>query len=572
MSRSRLAARVCASLLLGAFVVGTAGTASAASADPVAAAITGALRAHDISPVQARDLRRTWVRSARDARRAPTATRRATIVAARAYATRIARRGQLAPDRLETVLLGIDATARTMTGARAFPAHESELSLSGEPVVFTYYAGRGVQFQPFESFKLGMQYLNAAAPDVDRARALAERMLELSQMRGTARVWEYCFPFNGPDRPWTSAISQALATEFYFRLAALAPAEDRTRYEQAAAQTANSFLRSTRTNGVGTPEGAGRYYVMYSFDPTQRILNGHLQSLINLNRYAKATGSPVARRAVELGIASVLPLLPRFDTGAWSNYLPHQEAELGYHEFQTSQLVKLGAELDDPVAADEFAQYGARFSLYLITPPTLQFTSALREAIVPARDGYRDSIRVGYRVDKHAKVTMVVRDADGIEVARVSDTSDRTNAGAVIWTARNDRGSTVPDGSYTARLTVTDVAGNRSFLDVPGTLDVARDTIAPTLASVAVAASGARASIVSIRANDAGSAWIDAELRIAGVVVARTRAPRAGNFRLRVPRPAATTRRAALVLRDSSGNELVQPLARPLPAAPDRLR
>lgn len=525
-----------------------------APADPVARAINTALVTRRISPIDARAYRATWASSARAARTARTSSRRAAIVAVRSYTTSLARSGGLTPDRLEPALLSVRATTWTMLSAPDFPRHEQEVTIPGEVVVFTYYAGRGVQFQPFETYKQGLRTLNTLKPDVPAARAIADRMLDLATPRGPALTWEYFFPFGGPSRPWTSAISQAIATEFFWRVGTSLPEAERGPYLAAAEGAARSFQLGTGQGGVASPQGKGRFYVMYPFAPSQRILNGHLQVLLNLNRYATQSGSTVARSVVQSGLVGVIPMLPRFDTGAWSNYQPGQEAELGYHEFQTEQLVKLGEELENPT----FADYGARFATYLETPPVIAFQAAAPPSIFAARDGFRDSTTVRYTVDKRAKVTLVVADADGREVTRTSATRGR-GSGTITWNGRTASGAAAPPGDYTARFTVTDVAGNRAFETLSQPLRVARDTLAPTLRLLTVRERGST-TIVTTNAFDAHSGFLIAKVRLDGRVLATVRAPRVGSASLRIRRPMSVVAAGELVLRDTSGNELVQPL------------
>ncbi len=534
--------------------VAPAGAQAAPAADPVVRAIDAALVAKKITPVKARDLRLTWSASARAARTARTSSRRASIVAVRAYTTNLARSGGLTADRLDPALLSVKATTWTMLKSPTFPSHEQEVTIPGEVVVFTYYSGRGVQFQPFETYKEGLRKLNTIKPDVAAARAIADRMLQLSMPRGPALTWEYFFPFGGPSRPWTSAISQAVATEFFFRVGAALPEAERGPYNAAAEGAARAFQLPTKNGGVATPQGGGRFYVMYPFAPSQRILNGHLQVLLNVNRYANASGSAIARDVVQSGITAILPILPKFDTGAWSNYQPGQEAELGYHEFQTEQLVKLGEETKN----DTFADYGARFTRYLETPPTLTFPAAPLSAIFAARDGFRDTVAVPFHLDKRARVTIVVFDSTGREVRRVSTSLGR-GAGTITWDGLDNRGKPVPAGDYAAELTVTDIVGNRALVKHEQPLRVVKDELPPNLRLMTIRESRG-VTLVTATAFDAQSAHVTAMVRIDGKVVATARAPRVGSVALRVKRAMADVKRGELVLRDTSGNELVQRL------------
>jgi hypothetical protein len=530
--------------------------APARVADPVYAAINRAVVRGEITVVDAVGMRATWRMSEHAARSSRTAERRANVAAVRAWTTALARSGQLSGSRLAPAMLSVKATSWAMRYRDEFPSHEQVVDVPDEVVEFKYYAGHGVQVQPFETFKEGMRALNQDEPDVEAARRIADRMLELDTHRGTSTTWEYFFPWNGGGltRPWTSAISQALATEFYFRLAELVPEAERAPYAQAAAATTRSFLRSTNAGGVATQQGKGSFYVMYSFQPAQRILNGHLQVLLNVSRYAEASGSPEARQVVDAGTRAVLPLLPKFDTGAWSYYLPGSEAELGYHELQTSQLVRLG----DATGNQVFTEYGARFTKYLETPPTVSLDSSSWPSIIPARDGFRDRIVVRFAIDKTARVTLVVRDQAGAELYRTS-WNGRRGRGSIAWDGRTSAGKVVPDGDYVATLTSTDVAGNRGVDTLPTMLRVARDTIAPAASMVTVRDVGGM-GVVSVRASDAGSAWIVARVRVDGRTVAVRRGPRSGSITLRTRRAVAEVSRGEVVLTDSSGNSYAYPL------------
>jgi hypothetical protein len=455
--------------------------------------------------------------------------------------------------------MSVRATTQILGSSRRFPGHEEDLTIPGEPLVFSYYAGRGVQLQPFETLKEGMRALNQPVPDLERARAIADRLIELSQRNGTVITWEYFFPFGGPSRPWTSAISQGLATEFFHRLSVATPTTEglaSTTYAQVAEGVTRSLLTSSRRGGVATPEGRGSFYVMYSFHPNQRILNGHLQVLLNTNRYAQATGSPLAAKVVRDGLAAVLPMLPRFDTGSWSNYQLGQEADLEYHEFQTGQLVKLGKELNEPT----LAAYGERFDFYLTTPPTLVLPTTNLPPIIGAPDGYRDTVRVPFTIDKRARVTMVIeRASDGSEVQRVTTWVSKGRR-AIAWNGRTARGARAASGAYVARVVATDVAGNRTTSDLAPQLMIEADTVAPLVRLLTVRSAG-RGTLVTASAFDASSGWITVELRRGRTVLAQTRIARSGTARLRVARTQAQLAGAVLVLRDSSGNVLMQPLA-----------
>lgn len=553
--RRHLLLALCATLLACVLMTVAAPSTHAATADPVIRAINVALMKKQITPADAARHRSTWWSAGSAARRSSTWARRNEVAAVRTYTTRLARSGGLTARRLEPVLLSVRATTWVMRNG-SFPRHEQKITIPGEIVVFKYYAGRGVQFQAFETFKLGMASVNlAVTPDAEDARRIADRMLQLGVWRGNSLVWEYYFPFGGPAAPWTSSISQALGTEFFQRVAAVSPDGQGTRYANVATAMSRSFLRSSSSGGVSVKEGDGRWYLIYPFAPSQRILNGHLQVLVNLTRYAEAANSDSARLVVDEGIRGVVPLLPRFDTGAWSNYLPGQEADLEYHDFQTSQLRRLA----DITGNTAFRTYADRFATYRVTPPTLAIPGRGWPAIVPARDGFRDSIVVAYRADKRSRDTLRIVDANGLPVRTLTATGGR-GVHRIVWDGRDSAGRLVLDGAYTGSITAVDVVGNSRTFQLPAPLTMQRDRQAPSLLSHAVRSAGATSTVVETRVADAGSAWVTVRVVLAGRAIAVRRGPRVGRVTLRIPRPVGTVRRAVLELTDSSGNRLLQPL------------
>jgi hypothetical protein len=154
-----------------------------------------------------------------------------------------------------------------------------------------------------------------------------------------------------------------------------------------------------------------------------------------------------------------------------------------------------------------------------------------------------------------------VRDEAGVEVNRMSIVRGR-GAHVITWDGTTASGSRAPAGSYVGDLTSTDIVGNRSTKMLEAPLRVIADQTAPVLRLVTMRERGTQ-TIVTAGAFDMGSGWIVAQLRIDGEVVATVRGPRSGTSTLRVRRPVADVRRGELVLRDTSGNELVHPLGTP---------
>jgi hypothetical protein len=532
--------------------------AAARPKDPVLTAIAAAVKVKALTPADAVKLRAVWSTSARAERTARTGARRSNIRAVRAYATNLARHRALTPTRLKPVFLSIDATTKILGSRRAMPRHEQVVRVPGELAVFKYYSGRGVQFQPFETFKLGVGYLTQDPPRTGAARKLADRMLELGTVNRTATSWEFHFPFGGPASPWRSAIAQAHALRMYALLAQQVPEAERPKYTAAADAIVQSFNQGTAGGGVAVNEGPGKFYVMYSFNPAQRILNGHLQSLLSLWRYSQQTGSPAARAAYDRGYAALVPIISKFDTGDWSRYQYNQEADREYHSFMTEQLQDLARETRDPM----FVLYARRFRIYLEEPASLgiRVPTPLPSIVLP-KDGYRDTIALRFELNKNARVTAIITDGNGMEVRRITAAAAR-GINTIYWDGKDAMGAQAPDDAYLARFSVIDRFGRRSAANVTQPLVIEHDTEPPLpiLATLIESADGTSTQ-VTINVQETASRWYEGQLFIAGAAITDVVHVKSGPITFTVPRPRAEVLTASVHFVDSSGNTSDTPLA-----------
>ena len=65
---------------------------------------------------------------------------------------------------------------------------------------------------------------------------------------------------------------------------------------------------------------SGRWWPLYSEQPSLRVLNGDLQAVISLYDYAAITGDAQALAWAQDGARAAIAVLPSYDTGAWSRY------------------------------------------------------------------------------------------------------------------------------------------------------------------------------------------------------------------------------------------------------------
>jgi hypothetical protein len=209
----------------------------------------------------------------------------------------------------------------------------------GDGLVFRYYGGAGLQFQPLLSFAaLNNQVLQRRC---GAARRLASALLARAVRSGEAAYWEYDFSFEGGPVPWRSGFAQVVAAQ------ALARAGVMLRDPALSAAAASAFRGLRRTLLI--PLAGGLWVREYGFT-NQVILNAQLQSIISLDSYATIAESAAARRlADELAVAT-RRLLPSFDLGCWARYqLGGAAASLHYQTYHVELLRRLAATHAEPI-------------------------------------------------------------------------------------------------------------------------------------------------------------------------------------------------------------------------------
>jgi hypothetical protein len=215
-------------------------------------------------------------------------------------------------------------SSATTPGARA-----ANMTFPGSGIVFEYYPGLGLQLQvnaTFSSADAMLQYGNQRA--AQQAGTILDQMLPLASRRAGLLTWEYEFPFEGVDPPWTSGLSQATAIDAYIRAAKRLNRPD---FLKVAVRLARLFTVAPPV-GVRVNLSAGPWFLLYSFDSSQLVLNADLDALIALHKLRVATGSSWVTALTHSALHSLLHYLPRFDTGSWSYYaLGGPLADLNYH-------------------------------------------------------------------------------------------------------------------------------------------------------------------------------------------------------------------------------------------------
>jgi hypothetical protein len=250
-----------------------------------------------------------------------------------------------------------------------------------DEMVFQWYAGQGLQIQQLATAGRANALVKAClepnpqlACDRERVRTALDGLVTLAVQRGDFRAWEYYFAFGGGRPPWISGLSQGTAMQALARGSQVL--QDPT-YLEVAREARPAFERRPPA-GVRQPVGAGDHYLIYSFNPRLRVLNGFLQALVGLHDYGEAADDDVARRLFRAGDRQARREIPRADTGAWSRYSAGgAESDLGYHRLVRDFL----RSLCERTREDPYCSTAERFTAYLRERAGLRFLPAGRPRV-----------------------------------------------------------------------------------------------------------------------------------------------------------------------------------------------
>jgi len=342
------------------------------------------------------------------------------------------------------------------------------VSFQGSPLVWQYYTGEGLQIQWLGTFGKANALWKSRTHDADLRRLLDEAIALAAQRAGGA-AFEYLFDFGGGRPPWVSGLAQGTGIQALSR-GAIRLSEPR--YFDAARSGLGVF-RAPPPSGVRVTTPAGAHYLIYSFSPGLRVLNGFTQALNGLHDFALLANDAEGRAMFTAGEAQLRAELPAYDTGAWSRYSLRSDADLSYHKLARDFLVNLCTRLKDDAAraaapatggtapaaapladATPYCAAGERFSSYLRRPPVVSLVSRRARAGKPA------SLRIA--VSKPAYVKLAVRRGD--RTVAVFGAQVASGRRTLVWPRPR------PGAGYEVMLRATDLAGNVG--SATGELDV----------------------------------------------------------------------------------------------------
>ncbi len=227
-------------------------------------------------------------------------------------------------------------------------------------VVYRYFAGRCFEFHPLANF--GVLNADVAAGNTDAATKLATALAARAVPEpGGGLGWEYYFNFSNGRAPWLSGMAQAVAAQAFAGVAAAS---------SSSFDTAGRAYRTIGGKHLLTQVAAGPWIRLYGFSSLV-VLNAQLQTVLSLQSYAHSSGNGTAGALATRMQTSAAEMLPRFDTGYWSDYsLAGDPAPVSYQEYVTQLLHKLAS------ADPRFAAAATRFTGYLTQPPAFKLSNA----------------------------------------------------------------------------------------------------------------------------------------------------------------------------------------------------
>jgi D-glucuronyl C5-epimerase C-terminus len=262
-------------------------------------------------------------------------TRHMELADVLANAQAIASKHEFIPSRLPALFLTIERNRDWWTTGPLL-SFSQRVSFPGSRIVWEYYPGQGIEIQWLATFGEANGYYLAGNENLDLQELLRE-VIPLATARAGGIAWEYFFQFDGGLPPWTSGLSQGTALQVLSR----AWSRFKEPADLEAAKAALGIFKTPPPEGVVVKTAAGSEYAEYTYAPSDRILNGFIQSLVGLYDYTQLTGDPLGLALFEAGDAEARAEVPHYNTGSWSMYDQHTESDLNYHELLTEFLLHL---------------------------------------------------------------------------------------------------------------------------------------------------------------------------------------------------------------------------------------
>ncbi len=371
-------------------------------------------------------------------------TRHTELAAVVANLNAIAAAHELTVPRLEPLFLTLERN-RQWWAKGSLLADNQRVEFAGSQLVWEYYPGQGLEFQPLGTFGVANGLYTGGSADYPQLESLLGELIPLAVPRAGGLAWEYYFSFDGGRPPWISAMTEGTAMEAFTRGYKASGDSDYL----SIAHDILPVLSARPPSGVSLPAPHGLRFLQYSFAPSDSIINAFLQTLIGLHDYVHTSGDPTAEALFAEGDAEAEAEVPSFDTGAWSLYQPGVEDDLSYHELVTGFLQQLCQYTQVPV----YCTTAQDFVTDETTPPVL----AQKTTSVKAKHAFE----LRFSLSKISHVGIVITHGTSTLLSTSATFGYGTDTFSVPALKR---------GTYDVRLAATDLAGN--FSRITGTLTV----------------------------------------------------------------------------------------------------
>ena len=210
------------------------------------------------------------------------------------------------------------------------------MSFPGSKIVWEYYPGQGIEIQWLATFGEANGYYLSGHENAQPAPVARRSDPARDQARRRHRLGVHV-----PLRRRRAAVDErALAGHRAAGARARVVALQGTGRPDRRPAGAR-HLPDAAPAGRAREHAAGALYAEYTYAPSDRILNGFIQSLVGLYDYTAITKDPLGLALFEAGDAEARALVPHYDTGAWSLYDQFGESNLNYHELLTEFLEHL---------------------------------------------------------------------------------------------------------------------------------------------------------------------------------------------------------------------------------------
>ncbi len=430
--------------------------ASASRRVTVTAALQALERSGAITQVSYRGYQGAFS-AAKSSLRKLTGTRAAELGAVVANVETMASKGRLIASRLPIVFTTLERNKQWWTTERLLGA-DQRVSFSGSRLVWEYYPGQGIEIQWLATFGEANGYF--LDKDTTALEEVLNEAIPLATQRAGGIAWEYMFQFDGGSPPWTSGLSQGTA------LQVLARAWSKTHEPQylTAAQQALGIFKTGPQTGVRVKTAAGAHYLEYTYAPSERILNGFIQSLVGLYEYTKLTGDPLGQQLFEAGDAEAREEVPHYNTGAWSMYDQHSESDLNYHELLAEFLEHLCEKTGrgEPLAAATPGVSAAQIpgdDVYCTTAKEFREDEKTPPVVELLTKNLRTSERAGVQIKLSKVSTLSMTVKLGERTVWSNSATVEGGKPRMLWVTPSK------PGLYTVVVKARDLAGNEEVAD-----------------------------------------------------------------------------------------------------------